>query len=51
MERRGFHAFQQIKEESFAGRSSVRGLQQAMGNAFNAEDEEGEVFDNVYLGI
>ena len=47
---RGIQAFQIIEEETFARRRSVRGLQQAMGNAFDAEDEEGEVFDNVYLG-
>ncbi|XP_043472835.1 golgin subfamily B member 1-like isoform X2 [Leptopilina heterotoma] len=46
--RKGVQTFQIIEEESFTRRRSLQGLQ-VMGNAFNAEDEEGEVFNNVYL--
>lgn len=38
-----------IQEQStYERRYSIRSIQ-AMGNAFNAEDEEGEVLDNIYL--
>lgn len=47
--RKGLQTFQIIEEESFTRRRSFQGLQ-VMGNAFNAEDEEGEIFNNVYLG-
>lgn len=40
----------EVVEEEYARRRSVRSIQ-TMGNAFKAEDEEGEVFDNVYLGM
>ncbi|XP_051163486.1 putative leucine-rich repeat-containing protein DDB_G0290503 isoform X2 [Leptopilina boulardi] len=46
--RKGLQTFQIIEEESFTRRRSFQGLQ-VMGNAFNAEDEEGEIFNNVYL--
>ncbi|XP_043289731.1 early endosome antigen 1-like isoform X2 [Venturia canescens] len=48
----GYGAVEVIEEEtttfSTHRRHSVKSIQ-AMGNAFRAEDEEGEVFDSVYL--
>ncbi|XP_034940728.1 putative leucine-rich repeat-containing protein DDB_G0290503 isoform X2 [Chelonus insularis] len=47
--RSNFRAVQLIEEETTTTRRhSVKSIQ-AMGNAFNVEDEEGEVFDNIYL--
>lgn len=37
------------EENTYEKRHSARNMH-AMVNAFNAEDEEGEVFDNIYLG-
>lgn len=52
--RTGYGAVEVIEEEtttfSTHRRHSVKSIQ-AMGNAFRAEDEEGEVFDSVYLGL
>ncbi|KZC13011.1 hypothetical protein WN55_04908 [Dufourea novaeangliae] len=43
------HKVTVIEEKTaFERRCSIRSIQ-TMGNAFNAEDEEGEVFDNIYL--
>ncbi|CAK9799433.1 hypothetical protein ANTQUA_LOCUS2075 [Anthophora quadrimaculata] len=43
------HKVAVIQEETtYERRCSIRSIQ-TMGNAFNAEDEEGEVFDNIYL--
>ncbi|CAL7940577.1 unnamed protein product [Xylocopa violacea] len=36
------------EKTTYERRCSIRSIQ-TMGNAFNAEDEEGEVFDNIYL--
>ncbi|KAK0092309.1 hypothetical protein PV326_001715 [Microctonus aethiopoides] len=47
--RSNFRTVQLIEEQTTTTRRhSVKSIQ-AMGNAFNAADEEGEVFDNVYL--
>ncbi|XP_015589260.1 putative leucine-rich repeat-containing protein DDB_G0290503 isoform X2 [Cephus cinctus] len=47
--RRVSRTIQVIKEETtYARQRSVRNIQ-AMGNAFKAEDEEGEIFDNTCL--
>lgn len=37
------------EENTYEKQHSARNMH-AMVNAFNAEDEEGEVFDNIYLG-
>ncbi|CAD1468200.1 unnamed protein product, partial [Heterotrigona itama] len=43
------HKIAVIQEKAtYERRYSIRNIQ-TMGNAFNAEDEEGEVFDNIYL--
>nr|XP_033334597.1 COP1-interactive protein 1-like [Megalopta genalis] len=43
------HKVSVIQENTaYERRCSIRSIQ-ALGNAFNAEDEEGEVFDNIYL--
>ncbi|CAK9814531.1 hypothetical protein ANTPLA_LOCUS8233 [Anthophora plagiata] len=43
------HKVAVIQEETtYERRCSIRSIQ-TMGNAFNVEDEEGEVFDNIYL--
>ncbi|XP_053999127.1 repetitive organellar protein-like [Hylaeus anthracinus] len=36
------------EKTTYERRCSIRSIQ-SMGNAFNAEDEEGEIFDNTYL--
>ncbi|XP_076634041.1 mushroom body defect isoform X2 [Colletes latitarsis] len=43
------HKIAVIQEKTtYERRCSIRSIQ-SMGNAFNAEDEEGEIFDNIYL--
>lgn len=43
------HKISIIEEKTTYERKYIRNIQ-TMGNVFNAEDEEGEVFDNIYLG-
>ncbi|XP_017754837.1 PREDICTED: uncharacterized protein PFB0765w-like [Eufriesea mexicana] len=44
------HKIAVIQEKTIYERKcSIKSIQK-MGNAFNVEDEEGEVFDNIYLG-
>lgn len=44
------HKISIIEEKTtYERKYSIRNIQ-TMGNVFNAEDEEGEVFDNIYLG-
>lgn len=43
------HKVSVIQERTTYERCSIRNIQR-MGNAFDAEDEEGEVFNNTYLG-
>lgn len=44
------HKISVIQERTtYEKRCSIKSIQ-TMGNAFNAEDEEGEVLDNIYLG-